>query len=110
MPPLSRMVRTQLIVMIILGLVASVYAGIRFARMDQALGLSGYRVVVHMTESGGIFAGAQVTYRGVAAGRVSDMRLVPGGVDIELTLESGAPDIPASSVAVVANRSAIGEQ
>ncbi|MBM7366233.1 MCE family protein [Gordonia hydrophobica] len=110
MPPLSRLVKTQLAVVLVLGLVASLYAGVRYARMDQALGISGYRVVVHMDSSGGIFPGAQVTYRGVAAGRVSDMTLVPGGVDVELTLESGRADIPASVVAVIANRSAIGEQ
>lgn len=110
MPPLSRLVKLQLVVVILLGVGASIFAGIRFARMDQALGLSGYRVVVHMPDSGGIFPEAEVTYRGVPAGRVSDMRIVPGGVDVELTLDSGRSSIPASSVAVVANRSAIGEQ
>ncbi|EGD55260.1 virulence factor Mce family protein [Gordonia neofelifaecis NRRL B-59395] len=102
--------KLQLIVVILLGLGASIYAGVRYARMDQALGFGGYRVVVHMTDGGGIFPDAEVTYRGVSAGRVSGMELVPGGVDVELTLESGRAQIPASSVAVVANRSAIGEQ
>ncbi|MGB3696063.1 MAG: MlaD family protein [Gordonia sp. (in: high G+C Gram-positive bacteria)] len=104
------MVRIQLVVVVLLGLAASIFAGIRYARMDQALGVGAYRVVVHMPEAGGIFTDAEVTYRGVAAGRVSDMRLVPGGVDVELALESDRRQIPASAVAVVANRSAIGEQ
>ncbi|ALG85543.1 MCE family protein [Gordonia phthalatica] len=110
MPPLSRMVKIQLVVVVVLGLLSAMYAGVRYARMDQALGVSGYRVVVHMRDTGGIFTGAQVTYRGVAAGRVSDMRLVPGGVDVELTMEDGRAAIPDSAVAVIANRSAIGEQ
>lgn len=110
MPPLSRMVKTQLVIVVVLGLLSAIYAGVRYARMDQALGLSGYRVVVHMQETGGIFTGAQVTYRGVPAGRVSDMQLVPAGVDVELTMEDGRAAIPESVVAVVANRSAIGEQ
>lgn len=111
MPPLSRMVKLQLIVMLVLGLLSATYAGVRYARLDQAIGVSGYRVVVHMEETGGIFTGAQVTYRGVSAGRVSDMQLVPGGgVDVELTMEDGRAKIPDSAVAVVANRSAIGEQ
>ncbi|WP_026918457.1 MCE family protein [Gordonia shandongensis] len=108
MPPLSRLVKLQIIVVVILGVAASLYAGFRYARMDQALGVSGYRVVVHMEDSGGIFTDAEVTYRGVHAGRVASLSLVPGGVDVELVLDDDR--IPASSTAVVANRSAIGEQ
>ncbi|MGB3304403.1 MAG: MlaD family protein [Gordonia sp. (in: high G+C Gram-positive bacteria)] len=109
MPPLSRLVRTQLAVVLIVGLLAAVYAGVRFARMDQALGIAGYRVVVHMDDASGIFDNAEVTYRGVHAGRVSAMRMRPGGVDVELMIDTDHK-IPESSVAVVANRSAIGEQ
>ncbi len=110
MPPLSRLVKIQLVVVVLLGLVASVYGGIRYARMDQAVGVGVYRVTVEMPDAGGLFSEAQVTYRGVAAGRVRDLRMTPDGVEVDLVLESSGEQIPDSALAVVANRSAIGEQ
>lgn len=110
MPPLSRLIKVQLVVMLVLGLVAAAYAGVRYARVGDYVGVGVYRVALVDTEPGGIFAGAQVTYRGVAAGRVSGLRLVPDGVEVDLELRDDAGQIPANAVAVVANRSAIGEQ
>ncbi|EGD53687.1 MCE family protein [Gordonia neofelifaecis] len=110
MPPLNRLVRAQLIVVLLIGLVASVYGGIRYARLDQAAGIGVYRVTVKMPEGGGLFPQSQVTYRGVEIGRVDDMSMVPGGIEVELLLDSSEAQVPASAVAVVANRSAIGEQ
>ena len=43
-------------------------------------------------------------------GRVSDMQLTDDGVRVTLTLDPDAPDVPADTTAVVANRSAVGEQ
>ncbi|MGO3328635.1 MCE family protein [Gordonia sp. (in: high G+C Gram-positive bacteria)] len=110
MPPLSRLVKIQLVVVLIIGVIASVYGGIRYARMDEAVGVGVYRVTVRMASGGGIFPDAQVTYRGVAAGRVADMQMTADGIEVALALEAGGEKIPDSAVAVVANRSAIGEQ
>ncbi len=60
--------------------------------------------------SGGIFTNAEVTYRGVPVGRVGDLTLTQDGVSVALMIDDSAPQIPASAKAVVANRSAIGEQ
>ncbi|MFC1474396.1 MlaD family protein, partial [Rhodococcus qingshengii] len=57
-----------------------------------------------------IFTNAEVTYRGVPVGRVGDMSLTSEGIEVDLLIDSSAPQIPASARAVVANRSAIGEQ
>jgi len=38
------------------------------------------------------------------------MRVTPTGVSVELLIDQSAPEVPASSFAVVANRSAVGEQ
>ena len=51
-----------------------------------------------------------MTYRGVAVGRVSDMKLIDDGVRVVLTMKPGADKIPADTKAVVATRSAVGEQ
>ncbi|GAA4683093.1 MCE family protein [Gordonia humi] len=110
MPPLSRLVKAQLVIVVVLGLVAALYGGVRYARMDEAVGVGVYRVSVQMEQAGGLFPEAQVTYRGVAAGRVRDMAMTADGVEVTLVLDSGGEQIPDSAVAVVANRSAIGEQ
>ena len=110
MPPLSRLARWQIAVVIVVGLLAVVYAGIRYVRLDEMVGVGAYSVTVEMSDSGGIFTNAEVTYLGVPAGRVGALRLTKSGVSVELVLDSGGPQIPASATAVVANRSAIGEQ
>ena len=63
-----------------------------------------------MAESGGIFPKASVSYRGVEIGKVGDMRVTPTGLEVDLEIEKDSPDVPASALAVIANRSAVGEQ
>ena len=69
-----------------------------------------YKVNAHFTDSGGIFTGAEVSYRGVTVGKVSSMKLTSKGVDVILNIEKDHKDIPKDTKAVVANRSAVGEQ
>ncbi|MYR08606.1 MCE family protein [Gordonia sp. SID5947] len=107
---LSKVARIQLIVFVVVGLVALVYVGAKYARLDRLAGIGQYTVTASMKDSGGIFTNAEVTYQGVPVGRVGKLTLTRSGVDVALELNSGGPDIPASATAVVANRSAIGEQ
>jgi phospholipid/cholesterol/gamma-HCH transport system substrate-binding protein len=51
-----------------------------------------------------------VSYRGVEIGKVGDMRITPTGLETELEIDHSAPEVPASAIAVIANRSAVGEQ
>ncbi len=106
---ITRRVRIQLAIFVIGTLVAATYLGANYAHVDRLFG-SGYKVTVEMAESGGIFTTADVTYRGVSVGRVSDMWLDGDGVKVEVSIDSGAPQIPADSDVVIANRSAVGEQ
>ncbi|MEZ5210272.1 MlaD family protein [Gordonia sp. (in: high G+C Gram-positive bacteria)] len=108
---LSRLVKIQLVVFAIIGVAAIVFVGANYAQLDKMVGLSQYKVTLRMGESaGGIFQNAEVTYRGVPVGRVGTMKLTEKGVDVELRLDSRGPKIPESATAVIANRSAIGEQ
>lgn len=68
-----------------------------------------YRVVVEMPETGGLFPGSQVTYRGVPIGTVSSIDLTDVGVAANLDIHRSV-EIPASTQAVVADRSPAGEQ
>jgi phospholipid/cholesterol/gamma-HCH transport system substrate-binding protein len=105
----TRGVKLRVLVFVVIAVVAVTYAGANYAGLDRLFGASGYSVTVRLPDSGGIFTNAEVTYRGVAVGRVGELHLVPDGVDVDLLIESG-PSIPADVKAVVANRSAIGEQ
>ncbi|GED99747.1 ABC transporter substrate-binding protein [Gordonia spumicola] len=107
---ISRLVKIQLIVFAVIGVLAIVYVGGKYARLDKLAGLSTYKVTLPMEDAGGIFPNAEVTYRGVPVGLVGDMRMTNTGVEVTLNMNSSAAEVPASAKAVVANRSAIGEQ
>jgi phospholipid/cholesterol/gamma-HCH transport system substrate-binding protein len=107
---ITRKIRVQLAVFLLIAAVGVTYVGGRYAGLDRLFGAGGYRVTVQLADSGGIFENAEVTYRGVAVGRVVDLRLSDTGVAVELDIDDTAPPIPAKTRAVIANRSAIGEQ
>jgi phospholipid/cholesterol/gamma-HCH transport system substrate-binding protein len=107
---ISRRTRLQLIVFVAITLLGVSYVGATYAKLDRVVMDRSYHVTAHFRESGGIFVGAEVTYRGVGVGRVSDLRLTDEGVDVELEVDEGNDRIPADAIAVVANRSAVGEQ
>ncbi len=107
---ITRIVRLQLIGFLLVALVGVGYTGFRYAGLGDLFGSTTYPVRLQLADSGGIFTGADVTYRGVSVGRVGDLTLTPDGVDAELQIERSAPAIPADLDAAVRNLSAIGEQ
>jgi phospholipid/cholesterol/gamma-HCH transport system substrate-binding protein len=107
---ITRTTKLQVLAFLALSLVGVSYLGFTYVGLDRALLGSGYDVAADFSDSGGIFVNAEVTYRGVAVGRVSDMELIEDGVRVVMTIERGAAPIPDDALAVVANRSAVGEQ
>ncbi|HEU5469582.1 MAG TPA: MlaD family protein [Actinophytocola sp.] len=107
---LTRTVRLQLIAFLVIAVLAVVYALFRFTGLGAVFGDEGYTVRMNLTESGGIFSNAEVSYRGVNVGRVGEIRLTREGLQVDLEIDPDAPQIPADLDAVVANRSAVGEQ
>ncbi|MGP4000570.1 MCE family protein [Streptomyces sp. 8N706] len=107
---ITRSVKAQLLAFATMTAVGVSYVGAEYAGLADRVVDRGYRVRADFADSGGIFSGAEVTYRGVPVGRVGDLSLgKTGGVSVELRLEDG-PRIPSDTLAVVANRSAVGEQ
>lgn len=96
-------------VFLLITVVGVAYVGGRYAQVDKLLFDDDYTVSASFAESGGIFSGAEVTYRGKPVGRVGELKLLPDGVEVNLDIEKGVK-IPNDLIAVVANRSAIGEQ
>jgi phospholipid/cholesterol/gamma-HCH transport system substrate-binding protein len=75
--------------------------------------LSGSACTVYadFPDSGGIFSNAEVTYRGVAVGRVGALKLLNNGVQVQLNIDDcTGKKIPVDSHAAVSDRSVIGEQ
>ncbi|GCB44904.1 MCE family protein [Streptomyces sp. NL15-2K] len=108
---ITRTVKAQLLAFATLTAVGVSYVGAEYTGLVDEVLDRGYTVRADFADSGGIFPGAEVTYRGVPVGRVGALRLTgPDGVSVALDIDDGAPRIPADTLAVVANRSAVGEQ
>jgi phospholipid/cholesterol/gamma-HCH transport system substrate-binding protein len=107
---ITRIVRLQLVAFLLITVAGVGYAGFRYAGFGDLFGSTTYPVRVQLAASGGIFTGADVTYRGVSVGRVGPLTLTPDGVEVQLDIRHAAPEIPADVDAEVHNLSAIGEQ
>ncbi|MPY78410.1 MAG: MCE family protein [Actinophytocola sp.] len=107
---LSWSTRIKLLAFGLIAVLSVVIVGGKYAGLDRLFGPRGYVVTAELTDSGGIFRGSEVTYRGVTVGRVATLRLTSTGVDVQMDIDEDAPPIPADTNAVVANRSAVGEQ
>src|SRR3978361_2427189 len=103
-------VKKQLLVFVVITLIGVSYVGARYAQLDRLFYDSTYTVAAHFDEAGGIYAGGEVSYRGVGIGKVSSLKLTNKGVDVELSINKSQDKIPKNSLALVANRSAVGEQ
>ncbi len=105
-----RRTKIQLLVFALVTLLGGTFVGGRYAQIDRLVVDRTYTIDAHFTDSGGIFAGAPVTYRGIEVGRVGSLVPEKDGVLAKVDIEKSAPKISADLQAVVANKSAIGEQ
>jgi phospholipid/cholesterol/gamma-HCH transport system substrate-binding protein len=108
---LTRRVRIQMAVFVTIGLVSATVLGLRYIRIpSEFFGVGRYTVTVRLAQTGGLYEGGNVTYRGVEVGRVHDVRLTTGGAEAVLQIKSGVK-IPADDLtAEVHSMSAVGEQ
>jgi len=104
----TRTVRLQVLAFLVVSLLGVGYVSLRYVGLGDALFGGGYTVRARFATAGGIFPNAAVTERGVPVGRVAGVRLRDGGVEVDLHLTQAG--IPANLHAVVAVRSAVGEQ
>jgi phospholipid/cholesterol/gamma-HCH transport system substrate-binding protein len=102
--------KKQLLIFVLITLIGVSYVGARYARLDRLFLNTDYNVNAQFVDSGGIFQGAEVTYRGVRIGQVSKMKLTRRGVDVVMSIDNSNDKIPSAAKAVVGNKSAVGEQ
>lgn len=102
-------VKLQLLVFLVITIIGVSYLGVRYVGIGAGLFNHQFTVELNLADSGGIFTNAEVTYRGVSIGRVGELHLTPNGVRADLNLQT-TDKIPSRTRAVVADRSAVGEQ
>ena len=107
---ITRLTKIQLIIFAIVTVLGGAFVGGRYANIDRLFVDRSYPVTADFKDSGGIFAGAEVTYRGIAVGKVGRLEFTDSGVRATLDIENDAPKISDDVKALVANKSAIGEQ
>ncbi len=96
-----RSTKVKLILFVVITLLGVSYVGAEYVGLSKYVtGNSGCKICADFPDSGGIFSNAEVTYRGVTVGQVGALKLIKGGVRVELDLNScDSPKIPASTAA-----------
>ncbi|WP_151083499.1 MCE family protein [Nocardioides cynanchi] len=108
---ITRRTKIQLMIFVLITLLGVSFVGAKYAQLNRLFYSTSYTVVAHFQDSGGMYAGGMVAYRGVRVGEVGKLVLTRDGVDAYLDIDKGWDGkIPSHSLAVVGNRSAVGEQ
>ena len=108
---ITRRTKIQLIFFVIITLVGVAFVGARYAQLDRVIVDDAYTVVAHFQDSGGIFAGGEVTYRGVRIGQVEQARAhrLRASTSTSTSTTTTTRSRP-TRWRIVGNRSAVGEQ
>jgi phospholipid/cholesterol/gamma-HCH transport system substrate-binding protein len=106
---ISKLARLQVLVFLAAGLVGAAFVGVDYLGIGDRLLDRDYVVHADLADAGGLYAGAPVTYRGAAIGQVAALTLHGAVARADLRLPR-AVAVPANLHAVVAERSAVGEQ
>jgi phospholipid/cholesterol/gamma-HCH transport system substrate-binding protein len=105
----SRTARIQLWVFAVVTVISVGAIALFYVRVPARLGVGSYEVTANFVAGGGLYENANVTFRGVQAGRVEAVQLTDSGVAAHMRLNSDIK-IPQNSTAIVKSVSAVGEQ
>lgn len=106
---IDRLAKIQLSIFAVITVITLSVMAIFYLRLPATFGIGTYGVSADFVAGGGLYKNANVTYRGVAVGRVESVGLNPNGVTAHMRLNSGTA-IPSNITATVRSVSAIGEQ
>jgi virulence factor Mce-like protein len=106
---LSRFVRIQLALFTIASIIGVLVMVFAYMQVPTLLGIGKITVKLELPASGGLYKFANVTYRGVEVGKVTEMDVSRNEATATLTLNK-SPKIPADLTAEVRSVSAVGEQ
>jgi phospholipid/cholesterol/gamma-HCH transport system substrate-binding protein len=106
---LTRFIKIQLVIFTILTIIALVVLGWYYLRLPSVVGIGQYELKAELPRSGGLYATANVTYRGTQIGKVTAVTPTEHGAEATMSIDSNYK-IPADASANVHSVSAIGEQ
>lgn len=106
---LTRTTRIQLVIFAVVTVLTVGAISMFYLRIPARVGIGAYEITANFSAGGGLYENANVTYRGVQAGRVESVDLTDDGVTAHMRLNSDVK-IPANSTATVKSVSAVGEQ
>ena len=106
---LTPFIRRQLIAFGILTVVSLLVLGMYYLRLPSLAGIGQYTLKAELPASGGLYPTANVTYRGITIGKVTDVEPTPTGAEATMSIDSRYK-IPVDAIANVHSVSAVGEQ
>lgn len=106
---LTRFIKRQLVLFGIITVVALVVLGWYYLRIPTLIGIGQYELKADLPASGGLYPTANVTYRGITIGKVTDVEPTEHGAQATMSIDSRYK-IPADASANVHSVSAVGEQ
>jgi phospholipid/cholesterol/gamma-HCH transport system substrate-binding protein len=106
---LTRFIKRQLVLFSILTVVALLVLGWYYMRIPTLVGIGQYDLKAELPASGGLYPTANVTYRGITIGKVTDVEPTQKGAEATMSIDSHFK-IPLDAAANVHSVSAVGEQ
>ncbi|MFV0496374.1 MCE family protein [Mycobacterium sp.] len=106
---LTRFIKVQLAVLVLLAVSAVVVLVWYFLRIPSLVGVGRYTLYAELPQSGGLYRTANVTYRGITIGTVTEVEPTERGARVRMSIDDGYR-IPSDASADVHSVSAIGEQ
>jgi phospholipid/cholesterol/gamma-HCH transport system substrate-binding protein len=106
---LTRFIKIQLVLFTVLTVIAITVLGWYYLRIPSLVGIGQYELHAELPRSGGLYATANVTYRGSQIGKVTSVVPTEKGASATMSIDNRYK-IPADASANVHSVSAIGEQ
>jgi phospholipid/cholesterol/gamma-HCH transport system substrate-binding protein len=106
---LTRLIKTQLVLLTAVAVAAVVVLGWYYLRIPSLVGIGRYTLYAELPQSGGLYRTANVTYRGITIGKVTDVEPTQRGARATMSIDNGY-QIPTDASANVHSVSAVGEQ
>lgn len=106
---LTPFVKRQLVAFGIMTVISLLVLGVYYLQIPSLVGIGRYTLQADLPSSGGLYPTANVTYRGITIGKVTDVEPTERGAHATMSIESRYK-IPVDAVAKVHSVSAVGEQ
>jgi phospholipid/cholesterol/gamma-HCH transport system substrate-binding protein len=106
---LTRLIKRQLILFGIITVIALMVLGWYYLHIPKLVGIGVYELKADLPASGGLYSTANVTYRGITIGKVTDVEPTEHGARATMSIDTHYR-IPVDATANVHSVSAAGEQ